>query len=92
MLTRVYTPEEEKERAMKALKLNGFESLGYDYDPRYDPKLLAASSKPIVRIKRLGFSGHSPNNIKLKGASSVRKYLNEEKEKAEKAFGLNWGF
>jgi hypothetical protein len=68
MLTRVYTPEEEKERAMKALKLNGFESPGYNYDPRYDPKLLAASSntnKPTLRIKRLGFRP-SPMNIKLR--------------------------
>jgi hypothetical protein len=117
LLKRIFSPGDERERAMEALRLND------DISPDFNPKLLATSStskKPTVRIKRLSFSGHSPNNIKLNGASStstststsasihtptptpirinvldplyVRKYLREEREKAEKALRLNVGF
>jgi hypothetical protein len=55
-----------KQRALKALRLNG------DTSPDYSSRLLTASSitkkKPIVRIRRLSFSG-SPG-IRLKGASN----------------------
>jgi hypothetical protein len=73
-----YGPEEQKERASKASRLNG----GPGYNPAIE-RLLAASStkkKPTFRIKRLG-SG------KLKAASSLQK----EREKAEKALRLNGG-
>lgn len=46
LLDKIFCPEEQRERANKALKLNG----GTDYDPM----LLVASStkkKPTVRIK-----------------------------------------
>lgn len=82
LLEKLYCSEEQRERANKALKLNG----GTDYEPR----LLAASSKkPTIRIKRLSFSGHNPNSIKLKAASIQNQLklrqlqLQEEKEKAE---------
>lgn len=66
------------------LQLNG--CISYDYDYR----LLAASSKkPTIRIKRLSFSGHNPNSIKLKGASFIQRQLHEERDKAEKALRLN---
>jgi hypothetical protein len=48
--TKIYSPEEQRERALKALRLNG------DTSPDYDPRLLAGSSikkKPTVRIKLL---------------------------------------
>jgi hypothetical protein len=62
-LDKIYSSEEQRERADKALKLNG----GTDYDHR----LLAASSKkPTIRIMRLSFTGQG---IKLKGASSILK-------------------
>jgi hypothetical protein len=47
MLTGISDYEEQRERASKALKLNGF-----DHD--YHPRLLVASStttKPTIRIK-----------------------------------------
>jgi hypothetical protein len=61
-LEKIYSPEEQRERALKALRLNG------DASPDYDSRLLAASSmttkkKPTVRImKRSSFSssGSSP--------------------------------
>jgi hypothetical protein len=87
LLDKIYCPEEQRERATKALKLNG----GSDYDPR----LLAAFSftskkerKPTIRIKRLSFS--NPGN-KLKDASSIQNQLQKEREKAEKALRLNCG-
>ena len=45
-------------------------------------------------IKKLRFAGHSPNNIKLRTASSMRcpEELKKEREKAEKAMSLNYGF
>ena len=67
LLDKIYDPEEQLERATKALKLNG----GPAYD--YDPRLLAASSlnrKPTLRIKRLSFGASARPIIKLKGASS----------------------
>jgi hypothetical protein len=40
------------------------------------------------------FAGHSPNNIKLRTASSIPcpEQLKREREKAEKAMDLNFGF
>ena len=83
-LDKIYCPEEQRERATKALRLNG----GLDYN-HITERLLAASSlkkKPTIRIKRLGYSGPG---IKLKGASSIQRRLQLEKEKAEKALRLN---
>ena len=61
LLKKILSPEEVEDRTMKALKLNGL--ITPDYDPRYDPKLLAGSSlkKPTIRIKRLS----SNNNNKI---------------------------
>ena len=75
---RIYTPEEEIERASKALRLNG--------GPVYPLKLVAASSsvqkqKPTVRIKRL----YPPRNqdLKIKSASTIMKEMDREKERQE---------
>jgi hypothetical protein len=77
---------QELEKAHKALSLNGDTSSNYNQNLR----LLSASAssrKPTLHIKRLGFRGHSPNNIKLKTASSIPcpEQLKRDREKAEKA-------
>jgi hypothetical protein len=75
-LEKIYDPEEQRERAFKALRLNG----GPDYNHEIE-RLLAASStkkKPTFRVRRFGLG-------KLKSAS----YLQKEREKAEKALSLN---
>ena len=54
ILEKIYCPEEQRERADKALRLNGF--TGPDY-----PLLTRAKAKPTIRIKKLA---------KLKGAST----------------------
>jgi hypothetical protein len=82
---------QELERAYKALRLNG------DFSPIYNPRLLAASAmKPTLYIKQLRFAGHNPNNIKLRTASSMSmrcpEELRRERENAEKALSLNYGF
>ena len=64
--------------------------------PIYNPQLLAPSvKKPTLWIKRTGHS-HSPNNIKLRTASSYSmrcpEELRKERERAEKALSLNCGF
>ena len=82
---------QELEKAHKALSLNGDTSSVYNQNLR----LLGASSrKPTLWIKRLGFRGHSPNNIKLKTASLIPcpEQLKREREKADKAMSLNYGF
>jgi hypothetical protein len=74
---RILTPEEEREIAVKMLRLNG----GPEYNPAIERLLAAASStkkKPTLRIKRLG-------SDRLKSASSI----SNEREKAEKALRLN---
>jgi hypothetical protein len=81
---------QELEKAHKALSLNGDTSSVYNQNLR----LLGASSrKPTLWIRRLGFAGHSPNNIKLRTASSYwmrcPEELKREREKAEKAMSLN---
>ena len=97
LLDKIYDPEEQLERATKALKLNG----GPAYD--YDPRLLAASSfssnrKPMLRIKRLSSGASARPIIKLKGASSSglqrqllerQKVLDLERINAEKALRLS---
>jgi hypothetical protein len=87
----------ELEKAYKALSLNDYTS-PYLY-PNYPylnyPKLLAASAssrKPTLRIKRKGFAGHSHNNIQLRTTSACPEVLKREREKAEKAMSLNYGF
>jgi hypothetical protein len=102
LLTRIPSPEEERERASKVLRLNG--------GTEYGPKLLSASAKPkpTVRIKR-GLS-----SSKLKGGSIIpghgtlgnqsfqehiatceicravhERQTGREKEKAERALRLN---
>jgi hypothetical protein len=82
----------ELEKAYKALSLND-ESSPYLY-PNY-PKLLAASSrKPTLHIMRRGFAGHSHNNIQLRAASAIKcpEELKRQRDKAEKAMNLNYGF
>jgi hypothetical protein len=64
LLTQIIPPEEQRERVLKALRLN---STTTEYTPK--SKLLAASSKtdkPTIRMKRL-ISGS-----KLKGASTIQ--------------------
>jgi hypothetical protein len=79
LLEKIYSTEEQMERASKVLKLN----VGTDYEPR----LLAASSKkPTISTKWLSFNGPG---VKPKGASSIQRQLQLEKEKAEKALRLN---
>jgi hypothetical protein len=84
-LRKIYSPEEEQERAEKALRLNGVGVdifIPIDSDSDYNPKLLAASPslttpiKPTLRVKRLDF----------------RPTEEREKEKAEKALRLNGGY
>jgi hypothetical protein len=84
---------QELEKAHKALSLNGDTSSIYNQNLR----LLAASAslrKPTLWIKKLGFAGHSPKNIKLKTASVIPcpEQLKRDWEKAEKAMNLNFGF
>ncbi|MGA7542726.1 MAG: hypothetical protein WBW34_06655 [Nitrososphaeraceae archaeon] len=83
--------QQELEKAHKALSLNGDTSSIYNQTLRL---LSASSRKPTLHIRRLGFTGHSPNNIKLKIASSIPcpEQLMREKEKAVKAMSLNYGF
>ena len=82
--------QQELEKAYKALKLNG------DTYPIYNPRLLSASvKKPTLWIKKLGFTGHNPNNVKLRTASysmPCQEQLKKERENAEKALSLNCGF
>jgi hypothetical protein len=96
-LEKIYCTEEQRERALKALRLNG------DTSPDCDPRLLAASSpikrKPTVRIKkRSSFSSQglqprlkdasSIEGMRLKEAPSIQGQL-KERERAEKALRLN---
>ena len=82
---------QELEQAHKALSLNGDTSSIYNQNIRL---LSASSRKPTLWIKRVGFAGHSPNNIKLEIASAIqcREELKREREKADKAMNLNFGF
>jgi hypothetical protein len=65
-------------------------------------RMLAASSsckfasntkKPTVWIKGLRFAGHSPNNVKLRTASTIPcpEQLKRERENADKALSFNCG-
>ena len=72
--------EREKERAAKALKLNGFDSIVPSLYP------IGGKVKPTIRIKRL--KPTSPIKS-LKGASAIQDKLKREKEKAENALKLN---
>ena len=66
LLIRIVSPEEERERASKVLRLNG----GTDYRHR----LLAASTKPkpTVRIKRFDLGSKSnSSSSKLKAGSII---------------------
>lgn len=80
--------KQEFEKAYKALRVNG------DTSPYYLRLLAASARKPTLHIKRLRFAGHSPNNIKLRTASSIScpEQLKREREKADKAMSLNYGF
>jgi hypothetical protein len=98
---------QELEKAHKALALNGDtfsyynQNLGLLYASSKKPtlwikKLRSASSrtrKPALWIKKLrsasANTGYNPNSIKLRTASSRPC---PEKEKAEKAMSLNYGF
>jgi hypothetical protein len=82
---------QELEKAHKALSLNGDMSSIYNQNLRL---LSASARKPTLWIKRLGFAGHSPNNTKLKTASSIKcpEELKREKENVAKAMSLNYGF
>jgi hypothetical protein len=82
---------QELEKAHKALSLNGDTSSIFNQNLRL---LSASSRKPTLWIERLKFAGHSPNNINLKTASLIPcpEQLKREREKAEKAMSLNYGF
>ena len=45
MLTPIYSPEEQQERASKALRLNG----GPDYNPATEKLQAAYSKKPTIK-------------------------------------------
>ena len=69
MLTSIYSPEEQRERASKTLRLNG----GPDHNPDVE-RLLAASSvkkKPTVRITRLKVASSVQERIKAEKASRL---------------------
>jgi hypothetical protein len=53
LLNRIYTPEEEKERADKALKLNGYGFVKPPYDPKLDPSLTTKERKTIILRNRI---------------------------------------
>lgn len=79
LLDRIYCAEEERQRADKALRLNGITSDN-------NPIVKLSKTKPTLNIKRLG----AGPGIKLKGASSLQRQLDEkERIKAEKALRLN---
>lgn len=84
---KTYTAEEQRDRAAKAIKLNGIDSCPTLY-PISQPigNKDKDRIKPTIRIKRL-----KPTlPIKsLKGASALQDKLKREKEKAEKALKLN---
>jgi hypothetical protein len=84
--------QQELEKAYKALSLNDYTS-PFQY-LNYLMLLAASSRKPTLHIKRRGFAGHSHNNIQLRIASSIKcpEELEREREKAEKAMSLNYGF
>jgi|ERR687892_2461541 hypothetical protein len=95
ILKRIYTPEEqreiEKERAFKAMALNGFGFVKPD-----DPKLKSTSyEKPTLRIKRLGLglgcssSSKRRKTIVLKGGSISPQLRQWQIENARKALELN---
>lgn len=78
MLDRIYNAEEERQRADKALRLNGVISDNSQVQLR--------NPKPTLKIKRLAYASR-PN---VKGASSLQKELMDlERIKAEKALRLN---
>jgi hypothetical protein len=79
--TRIYTPDEERERAEKMLRLNG----APDYDPDLSRLLAASSTKkqPTFKVKRPGLG-------KLQGGSIIqRQLLEQDREKAEEGLRLN---
>jgi hypothetical protein len=88
LLDKIYCPEEQVERANKALRLNGGSDC--NYDPGF--RLLAASSfssnkKPTLRIKRLSSGTNASPIIKLKGAlnpnSKIQRQLSERQRQIE---------
>jgi hypothetical protein len=79
-LEKIYTPEEQKERAAKALSLNGI-TMEPETETELFPQLRAASSsntnikkKPTVRVNRLGYNLRAAppqrQQTKLKAAAS----------------------
>jgi hypothetical protein len=73
---------DEKEKAAKALKLNGFDSIVPSLYPIGD------KVKPTLRIRRIKPQHRNPTKY-LKGASVIQDKLKREKERAEKALKLN---
>jgi hypothetical protein len=55
ILNKIYCPEEQRERADKALRLNGFTDLD-------SPLLTRAKVKPTIRIKSLGKLSSASNS------------------------------
>jgi hypothetical protein len=72
LLDKIYSSEEQRERASKALKLTVVLVMKLG--------CWQSSRKPTIIIKRLSFGG-----FKLKSASSILKHKQGEREKAEKA-------
>jgi hypothetical protein len=76
MLDKIYCAEEQRQRADKALRLNGFNN---EHNFKFDVK-------PTLRIKRLS----SIPRPKIKAASTLQRQLMDlERIKAEKALRLN---
>jgi hypothetical protein len=83
---------QELEKVHKALSLNGDTSSVYNQNLGV-LSVSAIARKPTLWIKRAAHN-HSPNNIKLRFASSIKspEELTREREKADKAMSLNYGF
>lgn len=83
---KTFSEKELRDRAAKALKLNGFDSIPTLY-PISPP--IGSKAKPTIRIKPLENNRSMGMGFKLKGASAIQDKLKREKEKAEKALKLN---
>ena len=94
----MYNAEDQKERAAKALKLNGFDYYDYDNSSLYPVSNTPGSiAKPTIMIKRLPLQVRRKSRpdcpvMRLKGASTIQDKVKLEREKAEKALKLNSGF
>lgn len=78
--------QKQKDRAAKALKLNGFDTITPSLHPISQPT--GNKVRPTIHIKRLKRERDLPIQ-RLKGASAIQNRLKREKERARKALELN---